>query len=209
MTELSEKPVKNDRDALESALEKVDENIVGTDGDPRCNTQGWYEETIRADFIEAHVEDARRQIAEDLEEMGQNLAEVEKRLQGISGNNEGPAEKHITLTRLLIIGILFGIGYFGSEFFSKLQREKEHAACALLQKGQPLPDAPNEVQMPDADSLYKLVEICEQNHSVDITYGCAAEGILHTAGLKHEPSEISEDIKAEALRIAKEIKCNR
>lgn len=122
---------------------------------------------------------------------------------------KGPVEKHIISTKTLIILVfLFAGAGIGVKFLYNMQERRIRAACELLQKGQPLPDAPNEVRIPDVDSLYKLIEVCEQNHDIDITYGCAAKGVLHTAGLNHEPSEIPETLRAEALRVAEEVQCN-
>lgn len=113
-----------------------------------------------------------------------------------------------TKTLIILLFLFVGAGV-GIKFVYEAHKQRLKAACELLQKGQPLPDAPNEVRIPDADSLSKLIEICEQNHNVDITYGCAAKGVLHTAGLNHEPSEISETLRAEALRVAEEVQCNQ
>lgn len=122
---------------------------------------------------------------------------------------EDSVREHIISTKtLIVLCFLFAGAGIGIKFVYDAQQKRLRAACGLLQKGQPLPDSPDEVQMPDADSLYKLVEICEQNHEVDITYGCAAKGVLHTAGLNHEPSEISEELRLEALRVAEEVRCD-
>ncbi|MBI4994601.1 hypothetical protein HZC21_03085 [Candidatus Peregrinibacteria bacterium] len=118
-------------------------------------------------------------------------------------------ERYRISTRTLIILLLLFSGAGVSFYFvHKMQKERESAACELLQKGQPLPAAPTEVQLPDVNSLYELVTVCEANHGVDITYGCATEGVLRTAGLMHEPSEIPPDLMVEALRVAQEVNCN-
>lgn len=121
-----------------------------------------------------------------------------------------PIERYRIHTRTLIVLLLLLVGAFvGVDFLEKEKKKREKAACELLQKGQPLPASPTEVQMPDADSLYELIDECKTTHGINITYGCVAEGVLHTAGLNHEPSEISEELRAEAERLLKEVKCNQ
>ncbi|MEK7171444.1 MAG: hypothetical protein AAB739_00910 [Patescibacteria group bacterium] len=125
--------------------------------------------------------------------------------------------KYLERTRSFINKIVVFVCFAGGvgaivnyvDSLDKEQKKREKAACELLQKGQPLPNAPSEVQLPAGNSLYELVDECEITHGVDITYGCAAEGLLRTAGLHHEPSEISEDIRAEAARVARDVKCDQ
>lgn len=147
----------------------------------------------------------------EVAEMERDIAEC-RRTSKIT-NDAKLLERNRSFINAVIVFICFagGVGAVGNYIDSlyKKQEEREKAACELLQKGQPLPDAPSEVQLPAGDFLYKLVDECEITHGVDIAYGCAAQGILRTAGLNHEPSEISEDIKHEALHIAQEVKCNQ
>ena len=144
-------------------------------------------------------------------EMERDIAEY-KRISKIT-NDAKYLERTRSFINKIVVFVCFagGVGAIVNyvDSLDKEQKKREKAACELLQKGQPLPNAPSEVQLPAGNSLYELVEECETAHGVDITYGCAAEGVLRTAGLNHEPSEISKDIMAEAVRIARDVKCNQ